>query len=151
MENMFEKTIKVFLDEKAENDSVFAEKYKTDGKTIQDCCKYIIAEVKKNCKGNDAACTDDYVYGLAVHFFDEDDIKAPTNVPSCSVVVTRELTDKEKEEAKEEALRRLKEKEIENKMAEEKKRQEAIRKRKIAEEERRKKEMGNDNLLFSFE
>ena len=137
MENMFEKTIKVFLDEKAENDSVFAEKYKTGGKTIQDCCKYIIAEVKKNCKGNDAACTDDYVYGLAVHFFDEDDIKAPTNVPSCSVVVTRELTDKEKE--------------IENKMAEEKKRQEAIRKRKIAEEERRKKEMGNDNLLFSFE
>lgn len=148
---MFEKTIKVFLDEKAENDSVFAEKYRSGGKTIQDCCKFIISEVKKNCRGNDAACTDEYVYGLAVHFFDEEDLKVPANVPSCSVVVTRELTDKEKEEAKEEALRRLKEKEIEDKMAEEKKRQEAIRKRKLAEAERRKKEMENENLLFSFE
>lgn len=84
---MFEKAIKAFLDDKAEKDEAFAKKYKSEKKNIADCCKFIIAEVKKSCKGNEAACTDEYVYGLAMHYYDEENIKVPANAPSCSVVM----------------------------------------------------------------
>lgn len=87
MSKMFEKAIKAFLDDKAEKDPAFAEKYGSDKKNIQDCCKFIIAEVKKSCKGNEAACTDQYVYGLAMHYYDEENIKVPANAPSCRIVV----------------------------------------------------------------
>lgn len=160
MNKMFEKAIKSFLDDKAEKDEAFAKKYKSEKKNIADCCKFIIAEVKKSCKGNEAACTDEYVYGLAMHYYDEENIKAPANAPSCRVVVPgdMELSEEDKKEAREEAMRRLKEQEVQEQIRKERQNQEAAekkaeaeRKRREAAIERKKKEWENSDLLFNFD
>lgn len=157
---MFEKAIKAFLDDKAEKDPAFAEKYKSEKKNIADCCKFIIAEVKKSCKGNEAACTDEYVYGLAMHYYDEENIKVPDNAPSCRVVVPgdMELSEEDKKEAREEAMRRLKEQEVQEQIRKERQKQEAAekkteaeRKRREAAIERKRKEWENSDLLFNFD
>lgn len=146
MNKMFEKAIKAFLDDKAGKDPAFAEKYKSEKKNITDCCKFIIAEVKKSCKGNEAACTDEYVYGLAMHYYDEENIKAPANAPSCRVVVPGDikLSEADKTEAREEAMRRLKEQEVQEQMRKEQQRRDAAI-------ERKRKELESSSLLFNFD
>ena len=160
MNKMFEKAIKAFLDDKAKKDPAFAEKYRSEKKNITDCCKFIIAEVKKSCKGKDAACTDEYVYGLAIHYYDEENIKAPANVPSCRVVVPGDvkLTEEDIKEAKEEAIRKLKEQEVQEQMRKERQRQEAAekkaeaeRKRQEARLEKQRKAYEGASLLFNFD
>lgn len=157
---MFEKAIKAFLDDKAKKDPAFAEKYNSGKKNIADCCKFIIAEVKKSCKGKEAACTDEYVYGLAMHYYDEENIKVPANAPSCSVVVPGDikLSEEDKKEAREEAMRRLKEQEVQEQIRKERQKQESAekkaeteRKRKEAAIERRRKELESSSLLFNFD
>ena len=59
----FENAIKNYLDKRAESDRLFAESYRKENKSIQECCN--------NAVGVD----DDTVYGWAVHYYDEDDIK----------------------------------------------------------------------------
>lgn len=157
---MFEKAIKAFLDDKAEKDPAFAEKYNSGKKNIADCCKFIIAEVKKSCKGNEAACTDEYVYGLAMHYYDEENIKVPANAPSCRVVVPgdMELSEEDKKEAREEAMRRLKEQEVQEQIRKERQKQEAAekkaeteRKRKEERLEKQRKAYEGAGLLFNFD
>lgn len=81
--NGFAEAIKAMLDKRAASDPLFAEAYKRKGKSIKECCNFIIGEVSK-MKVN--ALTDDEVLGLAVHYYDEADIKAE-NAPQCHVVV----------------------------------------------------------------
>ena len=157
---MFEKAIKTFLDDKAEKDPAFAEKYNSEKKNIADCCKFIIAEVKKSCKGKEAACTDEYVYGLAMHYYDEENIKVPANTPSCRVVVSGDvqLTEEDTKEAKAEAIRKLKEQEVQAQIRKERQRQETAEKKAEAERKRKEKRLekqrkayeGSD-LLFNFD
>lgn len=87
--NLFESAIKEYLDERAQNDSAFAERYTLEGKSIQECCKFIKQEVgKKRDKGEDCvAMTDNEVYGLAVHYYDEDDIKVDDTPAQTKVAV----------------------------------------------------------------
>ncbi len=160
MNKMFEKAIKAFLDDKAGKDPAFAEKYKSEKKNITDCCKFIIAEVKKSCKGNEAACTDEYVYGLAMHYYDEENIKVPANAPSCRVVVPGDvqLTEEDIKEAKAEAIRKLKEQEVQEQMRKERQRQEtaekkaeAERKRQEARLEKQRKAYVDAPMLFNFD
>lgn len=71
----FETAIKQFLDNLAREDMAFAATYQKPNKSIPECCKYICQEVEKNRKGaNCVACSDEEVYGLAIHYYDEDDI-----------------------------------------------------------------------------
>lgn len=160
MNKMFEKAIKAFLDDKAEKDEAFAKKYKSEKKNIAECCKFIIAEVKKSCKGNEAACTDEYVYGLAMHYYDEEDIKVPDNAPACRVVVPGDvqLTEEDIKEAKAEAIRKLREQEVQEQMRKERQRQEtaekkaeAERKRQEARLEKQRKAYEDAPMLFNFD
>ena len=160
MNKMFEKAIKAFLDDKAEKDPAFAEKYRSKKKSITDCCKFIIAEVKKSCNGKDAACTDEYVYGLAIHYYDEENIKTPASAPSCRVVVPGDvkLTEEDIKEAKAEAIRKLKEQEVQEQMRKERQRLEAAekkaeteRKRQEARLEKQRKAYEGVSLLFNFD
>ena len=50
--------------------------------------------------------TDEEVYSLAVHFFDEDDIEISNSI-ACNVIVnhTVELTEEEKAQARQDALK----------------------------------------------
>ena len=73
----FENAIKNYLDNRAESDRLFAVSYKKENKSIQECCKYIYSQAKKLLAkgGNAVGVDDDTVYGWAVHYYDEDDIK----------------------------------------------------------------------------
>lgn len=71
-----EQAIKIYLDNRAKTDSLFAETYKKANKSIKECCKYIYSQAKKLAKGGNAVGIDDAtVYGWAVHYYDEDNIK----------------------------------------------------------------------------
>lgn len=66
----FVEAIKSYLDRRAEEDKMFAESYANPKKNIIECCDFIVSEVKRQ---NRTAMTDDEVYGLAVHYYDEAD------------------------------------------------------------------------------
>lgn len=77
----FEDAIKTYLDELAKTDELFAKTYSKKGKSIKECCNYIMGEAKKAAKGGTSiALSDEEVYALAIHYYDEDDISAPDEV-----------------------------------------------------------------------
>lgn len=72
----FETTIQTYLENRAKTDSLFAETYKKANKSIKECCKYIYSRARKLAAGGNAVGIDDAtVYGWAVHYYDEDNIK----------------------------------------------------------------------------
>lgn len=99
----FKQTIKAYLDERAKNDELFAVSYAKENKNMDDCVTFILNQVKRSkCMG----LTDEDVYSLAVHFFDEDDIEIGNSI-ACNVIVnhTVELTEEEKAQARQDALK----------------------------------------------
>lgn len=108
--NSFNQAIKAMLDKRAASDPLFEEAYKRDGKSIKECCNYIINEVQR-MKVN--ALTDEEVLGLAVHYYDEVDIKV-SEAPACQVVVpaTPEVAEARKAELQREVEERFIEEQI---------------------------------------
>ncbi len=99
----FKQTIKAYLDERAKNDELFAVSYAKENKNMDDCVTFILNQVKRSkCMG----LTDEEVYSLAVHFFDEEDIEIGNPI-ACNVIVnhTVELTEEEKAQARQETLK----------------------------------------------
>jgi uncharacterized protein YqfA (UPF0365 family) len=101
----FEGIIKAYLDRYATRDEVFAEKYRNStGKSIEECCAYIASEVlKMGVNGLD----DIEVFGLAVHYYDEKEVKIEKTENYQYLAVCNhkiELTEEEKEEAKAKAM-----------------------------------------------
>lgn len=84
--NSFKVAIQSYLDQRAKEDSLFAVSYAKPNKKINECCDYIIGEAKKR-GSNAVAMTDDEVFGLAVHYYDEDSIKV-TKQSSCKVTTS---------------------------------------------------------------
>ena len=109
MENKtFKDAIKSYLDERARTDELFAKSYAKENKNLDECCNYIMGEAKK--RGNAVCISDNEVFGMAVHYYDEDDIKVskmPTNVRTSVSVPKVELTEEDKKKAREEAIKRL--------------------------------------------
>lgn len=101
----FKATIQAYLEERAKTDELFAVSYAKAGKNIDDCITYILNEVRRSgCNG----FNDDEIYSMALHYYDEDDIKVGSKI-SCQVVVnhTVELTDEEKAEARKAVILRF--------------------------------------------
>ena len=101
----FKNTIKAYLDKRASEDELFAIAYAKPNKNIDDCITYIFNTVKKSgCNG----FTDDEVYSMAVHYYDEDNVEVGKNI-SCHVVVnhTVELTEAEKQQARKDAIQKV--------------------------------------------
>ncbi|MBF0762589.1 PcfK-like family protein [Dysgonomonas mossii] len=73
--NSFQDTIKAYLDKRAQEDSLFAVTYAKENKNIKDCCSYITDRAKKMQSDGCAVISDEEVFGCAVHYYDEDDIK----------------------------------------------------------------------------
>lgn len=130
----FENAIKEYLDARAKEDVKFAEKYSNGKKSIEECCRFILGEMRKKAKSGMYGATDAEVFGLAVHYYDEEGIKVEKNV-SAEVVINREMTEEEK-------LQLDKRKMAKKKTAEDKKRK---------EQERKKKEQEEEGLLFLFD
>lgn len=117
-----EQAIKSYLDERAKTDELFAKSYAKPGKNIDECFAYVWGEAYKRSvstsvpgfNGKGADIPNEEVFGMAVHYYDEDDIKVnkmPANIktsvsrPSASM----ELTEEDKEKARQAALKRLEE------------------------------------------
>lgn len=106
----FQDTIKTYLENMVENDPLFAVKYANPSKSVEDCCTYILNQVQKSgCNG----FTDAEVYGMAVHFYEENEIEVGKPI-NCQVVVnhTVELTEEEKEQARQDAINRLRDEQM---------------------------------------
>jgi hypothetical protein len=106
----FKKTIREYLEQRAKEDQLFAASYAKENKNIDECCNYILQEVQKSgCNG----FSDDEIFSMAIHYYDEDGIKniIPVNA---KVVVNHvvELTEEEKRSAKEAALKEYEAKEM---------------------------------------
>lgn len=71
----FKEIIKRHLDKMAQEDFAFAERYKDEKKSLNGCINYIKAQAKKQAKSGFAAVEDAVVYGWAVHYYQEEDIK----------------------------------------------------------------------------
>lgn len=145
----FENAIKEYLDARAKEDVKFAEKYSNGKKSIEECCRFILGEMKKKAAGGMYGATDAEVFGLAVHYYDEEDVKVEKNV-SAEVVINREMTEEEKLQ-----LERIKDTE-KKRIEEDNRRREELRKRtaedkKRKEQERKKKEQEEEGLLFLFD
>lgn len=100
--DIFQKRIKDYLDRRAFTDPQFAEKYANPKKSVKECCEYICGEVSKSKQNG---WDDDEIFGLAVHYYDEENITIAKN--DVQRVVTNEhidLTEEEKEEARKQAI-----------------------------------------------
>lgn len=72
----FETIIQTYLENRAKTDSLFAETYRKANKSIEECIKYIYSQARKLANGGNAVGVDEStVYGWAVHYYDEDEIK----------------------------------------------------------------------------
>ena len=100
--DQFKAAIKTYLDERAKADELFAATYAKQGKSLDDCVNYILQQVQKQ---GYAGYTDDEIYGMAVHYYDEDDLKDIKPV-ECRVVVNHvvELSEEDKAEAHRRAM-----------------------------------------------
>lgn len=101
--NSAKDAIKNYLDARAASDPLFATSYAKPKKSIDECFNYILNEARK--RGTSVCLTDDEVFGLAVHYYDEDDIKVGT-VPHARVSTSRDSTPAVKLTAKEKAAAR---------------------------------------------
>lgn len=104
--------IKNYLDERAKNDELFAKAYTKSNKSIDECYKYVLGEARK--KGTAVGMTAEEVFGLAVHYYDEDNIKINpvsgyVQASASDDDETKEvkLTAEEEKQAREEAIHRL--------------------------------------------
>lgn len=100
----FENVIMVYLKRLADRDETFREKLENEKKSISECCDFIASEVNRM---GVCGLTDAEVFGLAVHYYDEEEVKIDLkNVREYHAVANQpiELTDEEKEEARKKAL-----------------------------------------------
>ena len=100
-------------------DPLFAPNLMKPNKNIEECITYILNEVQKSgCNGFDdddelLRAQLEKIFSMAVHYYDEDDIEVGKAV-SCQVAVNHvvELTEEEKAEARQEAIKQYQREEL---------------------------------------
>jgi hypothetical protein len=102
--SVFKHTIKEYLENRGSKDPLFARIITKPGKNIDDCIIYILNTVQKSGFNG---FTDDEVYNMAIHYFDEDNVSVGSEMSSMRVVVNHvvELTNEEKKEAHDKAMK----------------------------------------------
>lgn len=100
----FKEIIKAYLDGRAKEDEQFAKTYAKPHKSIDECCAYLYQEiykskskVKTNVDGRSAevvGMSKEEIYGLAVHYYDEDSIKVDKPTPKVKVATSAKPTPK---------------------------------------------------------
>lgn len=150
--NQVKQAIKNHLDERAKTDDLFATAYAKPNKSIDECLAYILGEAKK--QGNAVYLSDEVVFGWAIHYYDEDDIKInklPANTRASVTTNVVELSDEDKEKARKQAMKSYEKQCVaEIKAAEEAKAKKEAEKKKAKREELRKMEQSMPTL-FEFD
>ena len=106
----FKRTIYMYLEQRAEEDALFAKKYRNPAKNMDECVTHILNYVQKSgCNG----FTDGEIFGQAIHYYEENEIEVGKPM-DCQVVVNHvvKLTAEEKAEARQNAVRRYQEEEL---------------------------------------
>ncbi len=106
----FKRTIQMYLEQRAEEDELFAKNYRNPAKNIDDCITYILNYVQRSgCNG----FSDGEIYGQAVHYYDENEIEVGKPI-QCQIAVNHvvELTAEEKAEARQRAIRQYQDEEL---------------------------------------
>ncbi len=104
--NSVKEAIKNYLDKRAATDELFAKAYAKPNKNIDQCFDFIVSEVSK--RGTQVYMSDEEVFGLAVHYYDEDNIKidkSKVRVRAGYAQPSVELTEADKNAAREAALK----------------------------------------------
>lgn len=106
----FKKAISDYLDSFETQDPLFAQRRREVNRSIDDIVKYIINEVYKS--GNNGF-DDAEIYGMAIHAAEEPDllIGKDTNLSRVTINHHVELTEEEKKEQRELALKRFQDEE----------------------------------------
>lgn len=114
----FTRTILTHLEQRASVDPLFAQSFANLDKNIDDCCTYILNQVQKSgCNG----FTDDEVYSMAVHYYDEENIEVGKPIDArITVNHVVELTEDEKQQARQDAIQKA-QNDVYNKMMQPKK------------------------------
>lgn len=138
-QNTVKDAIKAYLDNRAKDDELFAKNYAKGNKNIDECFEFIIGEVSK--RGTAVYMTDEEVFGLAVHYYDEDDIKInklPTGTRVSASATAVELSEEDKADAYEKALKEYQQQCIDRMRASEEKKAKRLAERRKAERENSK-------------
>ena len=108
----FKSTIKEYLDKRAAEDERFRERYSNPNKSIDECSDYIIGEVRNSHR---EAFSDNEIYGLAVHYYDEDNVVIDSGAKNGLLAIASpgEITDEDRNKAKQMAIEEMKKHEIE--------------------------------------
>ena len=103
----FKDTIQKYLEQRVAEDPLFAPKFENPKKNIDECCRYILGEARK--RGTSVVMSDAEVFGMAVHYYDEETIKIEKVSAGCSISSNQkvELTEEDKNAAREAAIKRL--------------------------------------------
>lgn len=138
-QNEVKVAIKAYLDKRAQEDTLFAATYAKPNKNIDECFNYIIGEISK--KGNAVYMSNETVFGMAVHYYDEDDIKVfpLPNGMKVKSSATAELTDEEKAEIKAQAIQAYKQRCID---------EEAAKAKELAKKRREAKRNAHEQAMF---
>ncbi len=107
-DNAFKTAICNYLRGMAHKDKSLIEKFKREGKNIDECINYIIGEVKESGRSGFA---DEEIFSLAMHYYDEDNenLKKHSFIPNVKIVVNTEIpfTEEERKKAREEAYKAI--------------------------------------------
>ena len=101
----FKICIQEYLNKAAEVNPIFAKKMENPKKNIDECINYILSQVKSSGANG---FEDTEIYGIAMHYYDDENVKV-SNAPQANVIINHhvELTEKEKEELREEARQKV--------------------------------------------
>lgn len=141
--------IKQYLDKRADEDKLFAQSYSNKNKNIDECIDYIIGEAIK--RGNAVYMTDEEVFGLAVHYYDEADIKINkipkgTHLSTSAAAQAVELSEDDKKKAHDQAVKEYRQQCIDRMKAAEEQKAKKLAERRKAEREKKQAEPS----LFDF-
>ena len=98
---MIKEEIKKYLDNRANEDALIAERYAKENKSIDECVEYVISCAYEKGAGKNIAVSRDEVFGWAVHYYDEDEVKIKKIGKASASAM--ELTEEEKQELKKRA------------------------------------------------
>ena len=121
---------------------MFARDYAKPGKNIDDCCDFIISEVKKSGR---QGFDDDEIYGIAVHYYNEEEVTF-NKKQNCTIVVN--LSDQTKENLEKKAEEEFKQAKIMELKRKESAEKERLKKK--AEAQRKKETEVGQLSLFDF-
>lgn len=129
-----------------------------ENKSLEECGQYILQEVRK--KGSFVAMTDEEVFGLAVHYYDEDDItvkhtsKADAKVAAQKDDKTLKPLAEYRKEVEQKApvdIDKIVEERVNQKLAEIKKAEREKKEKRKAERAERKAKNSNVNQVSLFD